>query len=125
MAIGRPLITDALKERWTNENRKFTKFGISLASMTRALSRLVAILIDLERSDLRVERGGRNAKFSGCARGPRHASSGFGQCRLDRPLLLRRRHSEERCVGLFCRGRSAREPALIDRKVLRFTDNDG
>src|SRR5882757_4013058 len=89
------------------------------------LARLKAILVDLERLDLRLHRGSRNTQFGSCARGPVHPSSAFAEGRLDDGLLLRRRPSQnvEPTVLLGC-DRLSRQPTLIDGETLGFTHDN-
>src|SRR6266446_10385585 len=77
------------------------------------------MLIDLQGSDLRVQRRGRQAELGGCTRRPGHAAAGVRQYRLNEGFLLRRRPSEEWSAGRGRRRRGPREPTRIDREGFR------
>src|SRR5580692_5556221 len=86
---------------------------------------LEAVLVDLQRSDLRFEGGSWNAKFFSGSAGPINAPPALAQGRLDDRLFFRGRRSEQ-IPADFCpaRGRSAGKPALVDRKNFRVTYDD-
>src|SRR6185295_6561578 len=83
-----------------------------------------AILIDLQRSDLRLQCGSRYAQLGGGARRSVHAPSAFPQSTLNDGFLLRgTRFKNVKPAVLLDGNRSSRKPALVNREILSFTDD--
>src|SRR5580704_6465588 len=87
---------------------------------------LEAILVDLERPNLRFQRRARDPQLHGSARRPEDLSLAFSQGCFDNFLLLGcYLFSEiELALGLALR-QLLRQPALVHRKIGRFAHDDG
>src|SRR5882757_5737070 len=105
---------------------ELTRIGSESAlAVLRGSEVFEAVLVDLQRPDLRLQCGAWHTEPGSRAEGSVHPSSAFAQRSLNDFFFLRRKLREyANLFGGLSRTGLPRKPTLVDCEIVRFTDND-